>query len=226
VRGAASPTPGEGRHPRRAPRGGQYMFPDQIEGFYNLVAMVAAYMSLLEHVLVLALPFGPPDAWETGRLTGFIGARWGEKFKSSFDVVADPVAKRHYDALVEISETWRNTYGHGGFDKGHATLHFHTPGVGALPATLVAVRDSPHFRFIPAEFSDYDSICAVFDAIDKWLRSVSAAPAMRWIESGLDVQFDENFRSELAETLATPDGLDNMIGRHSRAWERAVNMEW
>jgi hypothetical protein len=70
--------------------------------------------------------------------------RWRDKFKRVYDINADATAKRLHDRLHEVSETYRNTYGHGGFDKEGGAIYFHVPEVGALPARLTDVRDSPH----------------------------------------------------------------------------------
>ena len=66
--GARNAYEGNGRLPKRAPGGGWHAMIEQREGFYNTVAMVSAYFSLLEHILVLALPFSldPPLKQFTG----------------------------------------------------------------------------------------------------------------------------------------------------------------
>jgi hypothetical protein len=70
---------GKGRLARDAPGGGFRLLPDRVEGWHNTVAMVTAYFSLLEHNLVLALPFIRFDP-STDSVTEFIGKRWGDKF--------------------------------------------------------------------------------------------------------------------------------------------------
>lgn len=54
-----------------------------------------------------------------------------------------PVAKNHYDGVHRVAEEYRKTYGHGGFDKPGAVIAFYLPGIGALPAVLSDIRDSP-----------------------------------------------------------------------------------
>ena len=58
--GAAIGYAGSGRLPDRTPGGGWLIFRRETEGYYNSVAMVAAYFSWLEHVLVLGFPFSGP----------------------------------------------------------------------------------------------------------------------------------------------------------------------
>jgi hypothetical protein len=68
-------------------------------------------------------------------------------------------AAARLDRLHEVSETYRNTYGHGGFDKEGGSIYFHVPDVGALPARLTDVRDSPHFDVIPVGSLDFEELC-------------------------------------------------------------------
>ncbi|MCQ6271006.1 hypothetical protein M8J71_10975 [Pseudarthrobacter sp. R1] len=216
---------GEGRHPKNSPslNGGFYFMPEQTEGFYNLVAAINAYLSLLEHTLVLALPFiefEPAGA----NLTDFISSRWGDKYKRVFGS-HDRAANRHRDALFRLVETWRNTYSHGGFDKRHSTIYFHMPEVGAIPAAFSDARNSPHFQFIPARESDFDEAMEILDAVDEWLKSGPLHDAMLWIIGGLDVRYDQEFRDELG--IARHAGkLKELIDHQNHLWERSANMDW
>jgi hypothetical protein len=199
--------------------------PDRTEGFYNLVAMLNAYLSLLEHTLVLSLPFmgfNPEDE----DLTTFISLRWGLKFQRLFNINKDKLAKKHFDRLHEVNEEWRNTYSHGGFDKQKASIYFHVPKVGAIPAALLDVRDSPHFNFIPADVDDFDRVVQILDDLDEWLHSGPAAFGLRWAESGVPVRFDAKFREEVAHAIQSEEGFGQFADYHWAMHDRAVNMEY
>jgi hypothetical protein len=141
-------------------------------------------------------------------------------------VGADPIAKAHFDSLHGISEEVRNTYGHGGFDKKGATVYFHVERLGALPAVLSDVTESPHFSFLPVESHAYADICAVFDDVDRWLNESSrTCNAMTWIRSGLDIRFDPEFRAMLAVAEAESD-FDTFLEYHSDMDDQAANMDW
>jgi hypothetical protein len=86
------------------------------EASFDALAMVNAYFSLLEHTLVLVLPFSDFDPG-AGQLHEFIGLRWREKLQRVYDINANRPAKRVHDELHRVSEAYRNTYSHGGFDK-------------------------------------------------------------------------------------------------------------
>ncbi len=203
--------------------GGISLITDPPEGFYNLVAALNAYLSLLEHTLVLALPFIEFNP-ETESLTDFISSRWGDKYRRVFGQ-QDRVANQCRHELVLLVETWRNTYSHGGFDKHDATIHFHVPGVGAIPAAFSDIRDSPHFQFVPARESDFEEAMKTLDAMDAWLQSGPLADAMLWISEGLDMRYDQEFRDEL-HTARVEGKLGDMINHHNYVWERSANMDW
>lgn len=175
----------------------------QLNAFHDMVAAITAYLSLLEHELVLALAFVDFDPAKDD-LTAVIGSRWGEKFDRVLGTGRD--AARYRQRLAGVVERWRNPYSHGGFEKGHsATIYLHTPGVNAaVPVGLTRVRDSPLFSFVPATETHITEVFELFDEIDAWLNR-DLSEAMRWIESGLNVRFDAIFRSLLAQSREQDD---------------------
>jgi hypothetical protein len=61
------------------------------------------------------------------------------------------------------------------------------------------VRSSPLCSFIPAASeTDITQVFEIFGEIDTWL-TIQLPEAMQWINSGLDVPFDESFRTVLAQ---------------------------
>jgi hypothetical protein len=175
----------------------------RLNAFHDMVAAITAYLSLLEHELVLALAFIDFDPAKDD-LTAVIGSRWGEKFDRVLGVGGD--AARYRQRLAGVVERWRNPYSHGGFEKGHgATIYLHTPGVNAaVPVGLTRVRDSPLFSFVPANETHITEVFDLFDEIDAW-RERELSEAMRWIKSGLDVPFDAAFRSLLTQAREKDD---------------------
>jgi hypothetical protein len=194
----------------------------QMGSFHDMVATISAYLSLLEHVLVLSLAFRDFDP-DNDDLTKVIGSRWGEKWGRLLG--NDEVAARYRQQLTEVVERWRNPYSHGGFEKGHtATLWLHAPGVGALPVGMTNVRNSPHFSFMPASETDIAEVFALFDELDAWLKS-ELHDAFQWIESGLDVRFDENFRAMAAEAQKLND-FGSFLDYHAYQQAMHDNMDY
>lgn len=214
---------GEGRLSKTRPEGGGFWIaPERHEAWWNIFAMVTAYFSLLEHVLVGCLPFAGFDP-DKESVTNFIGSKWGDKFKRIFDLSTDKEANRKFNVLHSISESYRNTYGHGGFDKAGSTVGFHIPGIGAIPATLSDIRNSPHFDFVPTAEEDFETICKTFDELDDWLANGDWKNALTWITGGLDYRFDAQFR-RLVKMADHQFG--DFIDAMSYQADQAANMNW
>ncbi|MBQ1124635.1 hypothetical protein [Streptomyces sp. B15] len=216
---------GKGRVDGDLGNGWHLIAPEETEGFYNTVAMVSAYFSLLEHNLVLLLPFVGFDPSKES-LKSFIGDRWGAKFKKVFPVGENGSVKAHFDELHRIAEEYRNTYGHGGFDKFGSTMLFHMKGIGALPAVLSDIRERPYFSFVPVGVEDFGRIKRSFDAFDEWLDDTAAPLAMKWIKGGLDVYYDERFRAEVASAMQSSEDFLAMADYYCYRVDQAANMDW
>ena len=195
-----------------------------MHAFHDLVAAMTAYLSALEHDLVLALTFCDFDP-ASDALTDVIGSRWGEKWAR---IVRrdDTEAARLRERLTNAIERWRNPYSHGGFEKGHAaTIYLHTPGIGALPIGLTSIRNSPLFSFVPATETDIEGVFALFDEIDAWF--AAAVPyAMQWIESGLDVRFDPQFRAHVGQAATSAESFERLIDGYEHRQSIIDNMDF
>ena len=196
------------------------------EGFYATVAMTMAYFSLLEHLLVfglLAADFDP--ARES--LTEFIGLRLLDKFTRTFDVAHDREANRYSQRLHEAAETWRNPYGHGGFDKQGGSLAFFMPGVGSFPLLLSDIRKHPSFSVVPERAQSFDQLCVLFDDLDTWLRTGQVATAIAWAGAGLHIAFTEEFLRQLRQAAAEgPAAFDDYLMTTSYEDDQATSMDW
>ena len=165
------------------------------EGWWNTLAMVSAYFSTLEHVLIGCLPFTSFDP-ANGNLKKALRDWWSDKMKRVVNV-NDPEPARHFAALRDIAERFRNIYVHGAFGGGgKAVLSVHLPDVGAVPVTLGEFGVRPELLFVPAAKDDFDHICSVFDSCDEWLANGPLADGYRWVLAGLDFRFDAQFRAD------------------------------
>jgi hypothetical protein len=195
----------------------------RLNSFHDMIAALSAYLSLLEHDLVLALPFADFNP-EVDNVTDLIGARWGDKWDRVVGKSSHALEFRR--RLSEVVERWRNPYSHGGFEKGHgATIWLRTPGVGAaVPVGLTRVRESPHFSFVGAGESEIADVFALFDEIDSWLAG-ELPEATLWIASGLDVRYDDEFRSLFAVAKAE-SGFDSFLEYHEHRQAQIDNMDY
>ena len=96
--------------------------------------------------------------------------------------------KEFYDKLKLLKERMRNTFAHGRFDKEFgASVRFHLPGIGAVPASMSKVKDSPHFHFIPISNQSFESVCKLFDDFDRWLEKERMPNAIKYARSGISL---------------------------------------
>ncbi len=192
--------------------------------FFNGVAMVNAYFSLLEHTLVLVWPF---VNYQPGsdNLEQFIGDTWTKKFKAVFDISTDSEAKRVYDHLRDLAEEYRNTYAHGGFDKKRATLLVHMPN-GPIPANLSDVRERQLFQFFPIPDLSLSVITDMLDEADTWLRDGPAQYGIMYAESGLELPFNHDSITMFKEAMCSRKEFDEFLIRTSEMADRMSNMDW
>ena len=193
--------------------------------FHVSVAMVNAYFSLLEHLLVLVWPLmggyrpGVDDAEE------MIASRWSDKFKTVFDISADRSAKHIYDRLHDVAEEFRNTYDHGGFDKRRGSLFVHFPG-GAIPASLSKSRHRLRTNFFPVAEPEISDLLQVFGEVDEWLRVGPASFAMKFVEAGIDVPFNAAWLDELRQEMTTEEHFEGHLMGLARYLDDQYNMDW
>jgi hypothetical protein len=190
---------------------------------YCLTAMASAYFSWLEHVLVLALPFTTWDPADKS-ITEVIGSSWGEKWR--YVVPEDDDARSILSKLTLAAEQYRNLDAHGGFGKKDQSLLIHTP-LGAIPARLTEGVDAIRATIIPEASGTFPEACAIFDATDHFLRTGGLRHAMSWIETGLQVPFNEEHLRNIRETMtAGDDAFDRELELFGEFEDRINNFEY
>ena len=198
--GAEQAYAGDGRHADLRPwiealtgRGSQ-------EAWWNVLAMVSAYFSLFEHILIGCLPFTSFDP-QAEDLPRVIGAKWSDKLRHVADL-DEPETAKQFAALRDIAERFRNTYSHGAFGSGgKAAMFVRVPGIGEVPATLSEFGVRPELWFVPATQDDFVLICAVFDSCDHWMSNGPLAAGHQWVEAGLDFDFSLEFRTAASQAI-------------------------
>lgn len=93
-----------------------------------------------------------------------------------------------------------------------------------MPIGLTRVRESPLFSFMPAGETDINEVFALFDEIEALLAN-ELPEAVEWIGSGLDVRYDEDFRSELAEARRSGQ-FGHMLEAHAYWHDIYANMNF
>lgn len=153
------------------------------EGFFFSVAMTDAYFSYLEHRLVLLRAF-------TGRLVpkggveDILAMRWDEKFA---DLLGSKAAD--HAALVgrlrDLKERIRNPFAHGGVENDRGSIFCHVPYVGAVPGNMSRTKHSAHFKWVPVESEDHESISQLFDEVDAVLQAGTLSKPALLVDGGV-----------------------------------------
>lgn len=171
-------------------------FAAHAEGLYYGLAMLDAYFSWIEHVLVLLLPFAGYDPAQDD-LIGFIGSRWGDKYQRVLGIDMKE-SKVFHDDLTTVKERLRNTFAHGGFEKRGASLFVPLEGYYPIPAMLSRANESALFHLFPMTESTLQHATDLLDRFDQYL-AMRFPSGMMYVESGLNVPFTAAGRAKILE---------------------------
>ncbi|MBA4180795.1 MAG: hypothetical protein C0506_09425 [Anaerolinea sp.] len=200
-------------------------FANVTEGGYLAGAMLEAYFSKLEHLLVLVLPF-VDFAPDNGALTRFVGDTWDSKFKTVFDINADRGAHTAYRTLRQLMDELRNPQAHGGFEKRGASFFFHADGATcALPAKLSAYSATPEMLVSNIPPATFKSICERIDEVDQLLAQSRIRFGLMFAESGLDPVFSPEARNLYRQAMQSEDGFPDFLDWQGRMQDDYANMD-
>jgi hypothetical protein len=115
---------------------------------------------------------------------------------------------------------------HGFFKKNDASCVVHMPVVGAVPLYLSEFGEKVRFSFIPILEPTFKGICDDFDRFEDFLRSFHLKLGFRFIESGLNVAFDQKSLSEYREATKSDDDLKSYIECTAYVADMYANMDW
>jgi hypothetical protein len=192
---------------------------------HNVTAMIDAYYSYLEHLLVLVKPFVHIDVVEHN-LSSFIGMTWAEKFKSIFDLNSDSEAKRHYDALNDVKESYRNILAHGNFQKNGGSIFVHMKYLGAIPMHLSQSKKSLCYTFGSIPQKSFEEICNVFDSFDTFSENGPTRYGVMYAKRGLYLAFDNDSKKSYKEAMVSDNKFIIFLEYLSDVMDRSANMDW
>jgi len=222
--GAKAAYEGTGRLADTGSGGGWRIFREETEGFFNTVSMITAYFSWLEHVLLLALAFHDAERMPVAE---FMRLKWSEKYLALLPVKHHVRGLRVYRRLRRASEEYRNPYAHGALHLRQGAVAFHLPGCGAVSMGLRQDHLTPSFWLLPFDRRAFDDAVRTFAATDRLLREHrSTRAAMKWIDGGLPVAFDDRSRAEYTRAATSGRTLDQFLERSAHEFDQAVNMDW
>ncbi|MEW6228684.1 MAG: hypothetical protein AB1700_11485 [Bacillota bacterium] len=195
------------------------------EGFFYTQAMLDGYFSLLEHILVLLLPFCDYDPAQDD-ITSLMSSDWTTKYNRIFQPQVNRRMMTLYNALRCIRERYRNTFAHGGYEKKGASLFVHLPHVGAIPFTLSKFRTSVNSSVFPIEEPTFDRLCSVIDQFEAVLNEEPFRRPMAIIRSGLHLHFDEKARAAYKAAVQSDKALEDYLDYASYVDATYANMDW
>ncbi len=199
----------------------------RLAGNNYATAMLDSYFSLLEHILVLLLPFVPHIKFEQIDLNSFISLNWRDKLKIIIELEKDANALKLYERLSAIKEDLRNPLTHGYFLKDGNSLYVHMPKVGAIPMNLTKKENHLSYAFFVVHKTNFDEIINTFDEFHNYLRtSPSTMFGMKYIEIGLPIAFDLNSRQRYKYSMTDIHHFEAFIRQQDYDYTNAMNMDW
>jgi hypothetical protein len=195
------------------------------EAGYCAGAMVNAYFSRLEHVLVLAIAFTDFEPGN-GALRKLAESTWDKKLGDVFDLETDGVAKRLRDLLGKVKKQFRNPIAHGGFDKRGTLFYFHVSGIAAMPALLSDYKVSIERYVTPITELEFAELCTQLDECDHLLESTHLGVGVRFARRCLPVSFSESKRKKYREIAAHPEKFEDFFDRETDLIDMQANMDY
>lgn len=197
------------------------------EGFYYLLSMIDAYFSLLEHLLVLLLPFMKHVDMKSIDLETFIGSNWKVKFNIVFDTKNNSTSLKHIAKLNEIKEQIRNPASHGNFLKKGSSFNVHMDNLGAIPFTLTKSKTDAKYSFEDNSEIAFKNIIDEFGSFDSYLRTdPRTIYAMQYILRGLPVFYDKKSVSTYRRRMVSQQSTERYINETIKEIENHMNMDW
>lgn len=196
-------------------------------GNYYMFAMLDAYFSLLEHTLVLLLPFLNYINLSEIDLENFISKNWKSKFKIAFPPKTDIQALKILERLDRVKERFRNPLTHGYFLKQGLSFYIQMDHIGAIPMTLTKPNRNFKYSFGRIDHMNFNEICKCFDDCDNFLlKNKLTKFGMRYIQHDLSIAFDSDSCKEYRTAMTTMKMFDEFIYHMGRKHDDASNMDW
>lgn len=179
-------------------------------GFYNSLAMMDAYFSSLEHLLVLVLPFTDPGP-KPSQLFKILAMNWEEKFQLLFDIQQNATAGKHFDRLRTLRKKFHSFYAHGDIEKKDAHIYFHATEIGKTPVQLIGTALETDLDFLRLEKVAFEDACRLFDDVDQWLLTEKTRFGVMFAQRGFRVSFDNKSRNLYLKAMESEESFKKML---------------
>ncbi|MDR4983565.1 hypothetical protein RGU74_07585 [Bacillus cereus] len=193
------------------------------EAFFYTQAMLDAYFSFQEHLMVLLLPFSDFDK-NSESISIFIADTWTSKFKKVFKPSRRSGVMKYFDKLQSIKEKHRNKFAHGGFEKKDGSLSVKVDGIGYIP---VSMTQQNHFSLINKNEETFMEICQIIEQFETYLCTDNEwARVMKIIKSGMNIYFDDESLKEYKNAIKSDENLEYFFIREEMLAQRYMDMDW
>lgn len=190
-------------------------------------AMLDSYFCLIEHTLVLLLPFLSHVNIEDIDLERFIGENWKQKLKLVIPLTGDKEALQLFERLDKIKEELRNPLTHGYFLKDGNSFYVHTPNLGAIPMSLTNRNNHLRYGFYSIRNINFENICKCFDEFDKFLKNRKATKfGMLYIEKSGGIAFDKESSDMYKAAMTSVKSFNEFILYELYQQDNMTNMDW
>lgn len=193
-------------------------------GSYNAYAMIDAFFSRLEHLLILLFPFMNYDRIKYD-LVILMNSIWSEKFKTIFDLKTDKVAKDLYDRMISLRARYRNPVSHGNFQKDGKSFFSHFP-TGAISCHLSCINEDRSQSILKLDKTAFDKICKLFDEVDEYIATGPSKYGFQYARSGLNVSYDEKTLSKYKSASIDDECFKEFVELESKVADMNANMDW
>lgn len=194
---------------------------------YYSTAMLDAYFSMLEHILVLLFPFARHINQSEVNIESLIGESWKPKFKMILPIAQDPEANKFLQRLDKIKEEYRNPLAHGYFLRDGHSFDLHFDNLGAIPLVLTNTRKKVNYNFQYPDPTTFGDICKCFDEFDHFLlTSDRTRYGMKYILKDLPVAFDAETVRTYKEYSTSEKEFQSFMDHVEMTMVNAWNMDW
>lgn len=194
---------------------------------YAIMAMLDAFFSFLEHILVLILPFIKEIDLSEIDIEEYIGYNWKNKYKIIFSLSSDKQALKLYENLEKIKELYRNPATHGYFEKNGGSFYVHMPHLGAIP--MILTKDDKYIGYHFSRFTHYkfQEIINCFDSIENYIDNCERTKyGIMYIKKGLSIAYDTETNKIYKKAMKSNRSFKIFMNKMSKLHDDARNMDW
>lgn len=188
--------------------------------FYYLHAMLDAYFTWAEHLLMLALPF---QVELQISVKEFVRQSWSTKSHTYFNAEPDPAFRKALEDVVVLKDNYRNAITHGFVGRDNATYFAHLESYGAVPINLTAL-DDPSNQWLPLHSGNINEVLHVLDAFDELFMCKFRLPLI-YLNNVIYIHYDPSSATRYQAALVSEEAMIQLADIDGENEDRQMNFE-